>query len=88
MEEATDFDYKEEEEEERCLYSGFGSRSMRLHRAHMICVSVLLYKQIVSKLSWKEHTVTRTMVLVSKQGRLRTHIFAVSVFGVEAERSP
>lgn len=86
MEEATDFDYKEEEK--RCLHSGFGTRSMRQRRTHIVGVSVLLDEQIASKLSWKERTVTRTMVPVLKQGRLRTHIFAVSVFGVQAERSP
>ena len=87
MEEATDSDYKEEEEE-RCLHSEFGSRSMRQRSANMICVSVLLDEQIVSKLSWKERTVTRTMVLVLKQGRLRTHMSYVSGFGVQAEQSP
>jgi hypothetical protein len=74
------------EEEERCRHRRFGSRLMRQCRAHMTCV--FLNEQIVSKLSWKERTVTRTMVLVLKQGRLRTHMSYVSGFGVQAEQSP
>jgi hypothetical protein len=50
-------------------------------------ILVFLNEQIVSSLSCKEGTVTRTMVLILKQGRLQTHIFAASAFGVQAEQS-